>query len=169
MQDHNTAAKLLLVEQIGRLTDTKRVNLDRLVIEESVKAETTDIQGAADRVKCVLDTMTTVFAPKDSLLSSQGLVTIYYWLVRDALRNPAVDITRIRPFLVKFTGELQLNKRRNSDDPLLDPELRGYEVLARSINDARSLTSCYSILRRRLYRELGLETAEQQRQSVLTS
>jgi hypothetical protein len=77
MQDHNTAAKLLLVEQIGRLTDTKRVNLDRPVIEESIRAETTDIQGAAGRVRSVLDVMTDVSAPKDCLLSSQGPVTIF--------------------------------------------------------------------------------------------
>jgi hypothetical protein len=121
MQDDNAAAKLLLIEQRGRLTDTKKVHLDRLIIDESVLAETVDIKGAADRASSTLDEMSKIFTHKDRLLTSQGPVTVYYWLIRDCVKNPRVDLTRIRAFLVVFNGDLNKNKQDRSVGLDLDP------------------------------------------------
>jgi hypothetical protein len=131
-------------------------------------AETADIQGAADRAEAVLEKMAEIFTQEDKLLSSRGPVTIYYWLIRDCLKNPKVDLTKVRAFLIRFNSDLSQNKQRRSigmgsDISMAsDPELQEYEVRARSSNDAGSLAFRYTIIRRRLYRFLELETAEQQ-------
>src|SRR5262249_16225029 len=133
-QDKNTAAKLLLLEFRGKLVDTKKVHLDRFTFE-GVQSETDTFGNAAARVKVNLDKMKNVFGIKDSLLSSQGPVPIYYWLVRTLGDQP-----RLREFLAAFEKARRTNAEIAKNNPIeADQELLAYDVLNRSTNDQASL------------------------------
>lgn len=147
MQDHDVAAKLLLVEFRGKLTETKKKSLDRLA-EDGARAEASsgEYRRAAKRVSRHLDQMATIFLTKDSLLSGQGVIVPYYWLVRSL--DPA-DHASVRNFLVMFEHARQENRRRAKDPDRMDEvDLRfsRYDELNRSINDVGSLQGRFQIL-----------------------
>jgi hypothetical protein len=148
MQEFNVAAKILLLEFLGRPTDTKKRNLDRLIIDESIQAETDNIEAAAMRSKQNLSSMCDVFVERDDLLRSQGPVTLYYWLIRDLIRD-GKSLSSVRPFLVSFNADLSVNRIWDPGEQGHDPELAAFAFLARSVNDSGSLTSRYKILRER--------------------
>src|SRR5260370_30176608 len=137
-EDQQVATKLLLVEFRGDLVDTKKAQLDRLV-DEGAKAEASggEFERAAARVLKVLDSMTDVFIPADPLLSSQGPLVVYYWMIRQL--GPRPDI---REFLLSFERERQANRNR-AKDPAgggpIDSDYFRYDALNRSINDVGSL------------------------------
>jgi hypothetical protein len=137
----NAAGKLLLIEFRGKLVDTKKVNLDRFVVEGK-KSESIDIQPAADRVSKTLDHMCSIFWEKDPLLSGAGIVPVYYWFIRK------VDPKRhknVRPFLAEFNTALAKGPDPNSvfdDASVLDR----FKIMNRSANDQSSLDERYKIL-----------------------
>jgi hypothetical protein len=141
-QDLNAAAKLLLLEFRGAFVDTKRVHLDRLV-EEAVQAEVTTFARSAKRVKKTLGKMQKVFAERDPLIASQGVLPVYYWLVRE---TPDDLHGQIRPFLVAFDREVRQNRRTVKSGQRGDEALSSYDALSRSTNDAGSMTGRYHIL-----------------------
>ncbi|MCH7835620.1 MAG: DUF262 domain-containing protein [Chloroflexi bacterium] len=142
-QDLNAAAKLLLIEFRGEFVDTKKTHLNRFV-EEGLKSWTDDVDSAALRVVRVLDTMTTIFIPRDPLLGSQGPLTVLYWLVRTFGKTYEGVI---REFLVEFERRRVENRglAKVASD-LVEPEFVLYENLNRSINDEASLIGRFRIL-----------------------
>lgn len=146
-QDLDIAAKFLLVEFRGRLVETKRVVLDRFV-EEGVNADagTANFERAADRVSIVLERMNGVFLEKDVLLSTQGPLVPYYWLIR-AL--PLEDHRWVRPFLLAFQKIRSENRALASHQDTAgsaDPTLLRYDAFNRSINDQGSIEGRFEIL-----------------------
>ena len=146
-QDKNAAAKLLLIEFQGRFVDTKRVNLDRFV-ETAAQSETgvSQFESAAQRVYTVLDAMTEVFTPKDTILSSEGQLPLYYWLVRSVgVRDD------IRLFLISFNKKLRANQElaKLPEAEGVDQELLNYSIMNRSTNDQTSFFGRYRILEQR--------------------
>ena len=144
MQEHNVAGKLLLVEHRGKLVDTKKTNLDKFA-EEAIKAANPDFRRAADRVRAVLDRMVRIFTEHDPLLSSQGPVTPYYWLVRNA---DAKEDAATREFLVKFEDLRRARTKAGTPKNELEQDLASYDIMNRSTNDQGSLTTRHGILRR---------------------
>lgn len=140
-QDQNAAAKLLLLEFRGKLVDTKKYHLDRFV-SEGVLSESYIIDLAKERVANNLDAMCEIFHDKDVLLSSQGVITIYYWFLREVGFEPGV-----RNFLSEFTALLKVNKERAKNDPTsADSRLLAYDLYGRSTNDQGSLVERFKIL-----------------------
>jgi hypothetical protein len=146
-QEHNVAAKILLIEFRGKLVDTKKVHLDRFV-QEGIRSQTTSFRRAATRVHELLDAMRRVFIRRDPLLSSEGPITVYYWFIKN---NPDA-LTRIRPFLMSFEAARRENRQRAAVGRRADEELLRYDILSRSINDQGSLTERLRILERRFRR-----------------
>jgi hypothetical protein len=151
MQEFNVAAKFLLLEFLGRPTDTKKRNLDRLIIDESIQAETDNIERAEARVQHILSEMSEVFGPRDYLLGTQGPTTLYYWFIRELVRD-SISLEPVRPFLVRFTSELHSNRNIPPSDKRYDPELANFALMARSVNDSGSLTGRHQVLRERYQR-----------------
>lgn len=150
-QDQNTAAKLLLMEFRGKIVDTKKISLDRLV-DEGIQAEADipNFRRSAKRVERNLRAMNRVFIDRDPLLASQGQVPVYYWLVRSSADE---YLDQVREFLVQFENDRAAN-RQLARDPSVDPstldsELLLYDTLNRSVNDQGSLEGRYEILHRR--------------------
>ena len=146
-QDLDIAAKFLLVEFRGQLTETKRNSLDRLVDEALIAdANVTDFHRAAERVDENLSRLNNIFVRKDPLLATQGSMVPYYWLARAVQRN---HLRRVREFLVKFESAREENRALSK---LLDPPepvnqtLLDYDRFNRSINDAASIEGRFRIL-----------------------
>jgi hypothetical protein len=150
-QDLNAAAKLLLIEFRGRLVDTKKISLDRFV-DEGIQAEakTENFETAAHRVDKNLDRMCAIFIERDPLLSSQGPVSLYYWLSKEYADEFE---EQIRPFLVEFeqkrTANRMLAREPETSPEHIDSQLLLYDTLNRSVNDQGSLEGRYAILESR--------------------
>lgn len=146
-QDRNLAAKLMLIEFRGEFVDVKRFHLDRFVQQGvSADAPLAEFERAADRVKGVLDKMTEIFVDNDPLLTSEGTVPVYYWLVRGL---PDAQLPSVRTFLVGFEELRRLNRikaRTSSQDEGVDVALLQYDHMNRSTNDQGSLEGRYKLL-----------------------
>ena len=155
-EDLNTAAKLLLVEHRGALTDIKKAHLDSLLEEESAKSAvedaidesmsdtetvTSDLTRSADRVRVVLGVMNEIFIDHDPLLTQQAQIVPYYWLAREV--EPERH-QKIRPFLLHFHKQRELYKQ-GGDGTV--PHLNEYALATRTSNDASSIKRRYAILR----------------------
>ena len=159
-EDQNAAAKLLLIEHRGALTDTKKSHLDALVeegeqelkqVEETLdetisESQNTNVRRSAERVTAILDRMSQVFLEKDPLLAQQAQIVPIYWLIREVEPD---TLKMMRPFLVQFDNERKINKEEKQNQRVRDPELDDFELMARTSNDASSIKGRYQILRRR--------------------
>jgi len=90
--------------------------------------------------------MAEVFLPKDQLLSSAGILPVYYWLVRN---RKARELPRLREFLVRFEEERKANRELTNKvrkPKGVDKELSDFDAYNRSTNDERSHAERYSIL-----------------------
>lgn len=98
----------------------------------------------------VLDDMGEIFLPKDRLLTSAGVIPVYYWLVRACSTD---EYSYLREFLVRFEDERRANRRVASQNPQgagVDGDFLEYDQYNRSTNDARSHEGRFDILLRRL-------------------
>ena len=77
----NVATKLLLTEFRGKFVDTQKTHLDKLV-DDVIAAEAGSLTNAWKKVEQVLGYMDSSFIAKDPLLSSSGLLVVYYWFFR---------------------------------------------------------------------------------------
>ena len=158
MQDHNLAAKILLLESKNGFVDTKARNLDEFAraaipsherLSENAPLELGLYGEAGERVYATLERMTPHFQDKDPLLSAQGHIPVYYWVARQ--RPDLVPL--LRPFLQGFTAAITKTLRQLREDPeAADPELTNYYTMGRTTNDQASLQGRYDILVKRLSR-----------------
>lgn len=145
--DQNTAAKLLRLEFRGTIVDLKKNDLDRFVKEaELAEANVGEFEAAQTRCREVLSHMERVFLPKDPLLRTQGPVVVYYWLIRHL---GIARLGRVREFLLRFEEARVQNRKLVQIDPRnsnVDAELRRFDDLNRSTNDAASIKGRFEIL-----------------------
>lgn len=147
-QDQNAAAKLLLLEYRGALVDTKKVNLDRFV-GEALKAESTGISDAANRVIEVLDRVADLFLDRDPALRLATGLPVYYWYFRQN-EVSAETVQSIR----MFEDARKENKRIaiSPNQIELDEGLQIFDYFNRSPDDATSHERRYQVLYRWLQR-----------------
>ena len=153
-QDLNAATKILLVEYLGRFTDTKKAQLDSFV--KSVQAShTAEAMDAAKRVASTLDIMCDVFQSRDPLLASSGSVILYYWLIRN---TAPLDINTLRDSIEQFDRNRKVNRDLVMNNPQeADPYLLQYDRLSRSANDQKSLELRYEMLQEQLQSPTKME------------
>lgn len=158
--DYNAAAKLLLIEFLAGFSDTKKGNLDRLVIQAAEKSQNLNLVSTVRDVERNLNRMVEVFNPKDPLLTSQGPITVYYWLIRGVSEQYR---PRIREFLVAFKDE-RVKNRKKSKDRLsdVDDELLSFDFMDRSVNSKESQIGRHRILLTRFALFVGVTPSELQ-------
>ena len=141
--DLNTAAKLILFEYRGAPMSTKKVDLDKFTQSKSIDSEKLELSGR--RAINVLDDMNEVFLPRDALLSSSGLVPVYYWMVRKLSNEKLV---RLREFLVDFEDRRKANRDLQRTNPNARSEtiFSRFDALNRSTNDQGSHAGRLEIL-----------------------
>jgi len=147
-QDLNASAKILLFEFDGKLTETKKRNLDGFVREITIKTRT-KLELSARRVVDTLSEMTEIFLPNDKLLASGGVFPVYYWFVRETSEK---KYHRVREFLIQFEKQRRENRaivNTNPNDSKIDRELLRYDEHNRSTNDQQSHEGRFKILQRR--------------------
>jgi hypothetical protein len=146
MQEFNLAAKLLLMEWRNGFVDTKASNLDQFVLRAAQEEDLSLYVEAQQRVFEGLEAMYQVFTPRDPLLSSQGQIPLYYWMVS---RHPTYR-RKFREFLEQFNAKLRENLELSRTDPeAADPELSSYYTSARTTNDQQSFKDRHRILQKR--------------------
>lgn len=136
-QDKNAAAKLLLFEYEGKMTETKKRNLDQFTVDAK-RSPKDRLELASRRVMDILDRMAEIFLPRDMLLGSAGILPVYYWLVR---QQKAKNDAMIREFLVEFERRRKENRAMTSDQSSTkrpDKELVEYDGFNRNTNDIAS-------------------------------
>lgn len=144
-QDRNLAAKILFFEYLGKPSATKKKDLDSFANMQDVDKE--NIRKAYAMAVQVLNQMTEIFLPSDPLLSSAGIIPVYYWFIRETspLRHPEV-----RAFLSAFEARRKLNReliKKDPQSPEIDSRLSEYDLYNRSTNDATSNDMRIKLLR----------------------
>ena len=146
-QDLNAAAKLLLFEFYEKPSETKKKNLDQFT-QQAKNMPKEKLELASRRVIDVLDRMSDIFLPSDSLLSSGGTFPVYYWTIRET--NQRKDLI-FREFLNNFEKERRQNREiAKEDESKVDQELILFDKYNRSTNDLKSHIERYEILKRKL-------------------
>lgn len=149
-QDLNAAAKILMFEFHGKPQETKKTTLDAFVREAAKRKENLELAGR--RAYATVSDLNSIFLPKDRLLSSAGLMPVYYWFVRSL---KTAEYSRVRDFLVRFEEERRKNRARaegGSDPKELDRQLLAYDQFNRSTNDLQSHVGRIQILEDRFNR-----------------
>lgn len=133
--DLNAAAKLLIFEYNEKPTATKKSVLDAFT-KSSVDSEKLELAGR--RVLDTLSSMSAVFIPRDPMLSSAGVVPVYYWFIREVVQ-PA-EIRLLRRFLLEFEEGRKKNRDDQKDQGAskLDKSYARFDTLNRSTNDLQS-------------------------------
>ncbi len=153
-QDLNMAARFLLLEVEGGLTTIKPSNLDRFV-ERNEGKSSEDFQGAYQQTDKALTKMVFIFRERDKLLGVQGLIPVFYWLVR---RHGDDHVWMIRPFLQEFEEERaevrrQLNARgRGEPVQVSDPGLVEFNNWLRTPDDRSRLEAMFRELEHRFFK-----------------
>ncbi len=137
-QDSNVATKLLLLEFRGKFVDTQKGQLDKLV-SDVIASESQSLDNAYSQIEKVLSDMDTSFISKDPLLSSSGIVSIYYWLYRNFAKEHSSEL---RNFLVQF----QLNRKKSKNIEGRDLDYTNFDIYTRSINNQAGLQGGYNAL-----------------------
>lgn len=142
--DYNAAAKLVLFEYHGEIKSTKKKDLDKFAKGDDIDTARVELGGR--RALANLDNCTEVFLPRDPLLSSAGILPVYYWLVRQT-REEAHSY--LREFLVQFEAGRKANREQQISQPKLDPDpvYARYDTLNRSTNDVGSHRGRYELLK----------------------
>ncbi len=132
--DLNAAAKILLFEYESGPVATKKVNLDEF---SAGKIDREKLELASRRAIDTLNAMAEIFILKDPLLTSSGIVPVYYWFIRNVDQNHRWGL---REFLVHFESERKLNRDRQkeTDGNALHRSLSRFDTLNRSTNDMQS-------------------------------
>lgn len=110
-QHREIAARLLFLElslDAGSKTfDTKKPYLDKMV--QDYKQSNADTSKLEKDTSNIISKMNAVFMSKDTLLRSQGVISVYYMLFRKAIEaNNLAKITRSR--LLSFYEALRTNR-----------------------------------------------------------
>jgi hypothetical protein len=146
-QDLNLAAKILLFEYNRDFQETTKKNLDRFV-KDTGKGPKYKLELSARYVFDTLSDMSNIFLPKDSLLTSAGIIPVYYWFVRDASER---YYSYLRKFLVQFETRRRVNRQLVRENPnskdikLLFVE---YDNFNRSTNNEQSHRERFRILKK---------------------
>lgn len=132
---YDLAAKMLIVEAVNGVTDTKKIYLDNFV--RSWKGKGQNATGSlVDRTMEVLDDLTLVFTTADSLLRSVGMTMLYYHISRLARRKSWLEeITRYK-YLQFEKARLENRKVAEKDISKANYDLLEFDRYVQTPNDA---------------------------------
>jgi hypothetical protein len=140
---YDLVTKFLFLEHVGGPQETKRSTLDGFVRDFKARSAVSDAAKLEAKTTKVLERLEDVFGEADSLLSSLGLVVIYYLLERDKVLS---GVDECRDALAGF-DELRRQVRAimraaatgAAARVQLDPELVEFERLSQSPNDIAAM------------------------------
>lgn len=149
---HDIAAKFLYLEYNEDIIDTKKGSLDAFFRDANVENRTVDdFQAVKNTVNENLAGMAEIFVSRDTLLTSPGMVVVYYVLF-SRLRRDGIDVDVTRGALVDFET-LRARNREVFENDLdgVDRRLIEFDELAQSSNDSAAIRERYEVLRNHLH------------------
>jgi hypothetical protein len=154
-QHREIAARFLLLteslKESQKIVDTKKVYLDIMTrkYKNRRKKEVIDLKN---EVVNVLDSMNTVFSKKDDLLLSQGTMTVYFLLVKNAMENNRLQLVK-RAKLLSFVQKIKENRGiAENDFEHANYDLLQYDRMSQQgTNDASSIKERLRILEEVLF------------------
>ena len=145
-QDQNAAAKLLLFEYYNDFRETTKIHLDNFV-KSTANEPKGKMELSGRHVLDVLEDISNIFLPKDKILTSAGIIPVYYWLVKN---SETKNYSLIRKFLIQFEEQ----RRKNREFVRKDPNSKNINILFvkydnfnRSTNNQQSHKERYRILK----------------------
>lgn len=140
------ATKFLLIEHEDKIADTKKEYLDHLVLEYKTKSQA-DAEKLKKRCEPILDAMVKLFTKEDPLLKSIGMVTVYYVMCRDAIKDKWIgDVDRA--MLQEFEDSRAANRQlAEKDIAKADYDMLEFDRLSQSPNDAIAIRFRQTVLR----------------------
>ncbi len=146
---HDVAVKLLYLEDSEEIVDTKRASLD-LFVKGNAEKTPLEIDPIRKRTQKILDALSSVFTDKDQLLTSSGMVVVYYVLFSKAVKEGKAARIK-RKSLVDFEELRQENRELFAkEDKRVNLKLIEFDELAQSSNDGAAIRQRYEMLREHL-------------------
>lgn len=144
---YDIAAKLLLLTEGGKITDTKKIHLDRFVRQYIDKPEAA-LSPVVDNCTQVIELMCDVFLQKDALLRLTTMIPIYYCTAM-ALSKRGQQNLLTRDALLKF-DEARRQNRKLAQDQEESPEINfdwlEFDRLVQTPNDSSAIEFKVNVL-----------------------
>lgn len=144
------AAKFLLVEDQGKVVDTKKVYLDSFV-KRSKSKKPAEVEKLSAQVKKTLRLMASCFIEQDPLLRSVGTIVLYFHLFRIAAKGgweSAINRTALR----RFEEERQRNREAAEQDlASADYQLLEFDRFVQTPNDAFATTTRLQVMLKKCF------------------
>lgn len=153
-QDLNAAAKMLLLEDKGGFTNTKKQDLDRFV-RVNADRDAKDFLGIRLRATETLNDMMNVFQEGSPLLKGQAQLPVYYWLIKNHADQYAEVMERYLKVFEEQRGvaRAQANARARGEEVKIgDPALLEYNTWLRTPDDRTKQEQMYSLIEERFQR-----------------
>jgi len=140
-QNLNAAAKLLVFEKSEGIVDTKKIDLDTLVADGKTLKEA-EVDFLYESVIGVLDKMVLVFGKRDPILSSQGDIPVYYWLIRNLGKS---TLKNTRSLILEFLDKRKENRLLPTNKQ--DKMYIEYDLASRNANDHSAIEKRVTLLK----------------------
>jgi Protein of unknown function DUF262 len=146
------AAKFLLAQREDKVTDTKKIYLDRFVKEYSEEPRSKTLKFVKDTSE-VLALMKAVFVKNDTLLRQVGMILLYYHLFRLARKDGwESEITRQK--LLNFEKLRDANRKKAEQDLAnADYDLIEFDKYTQSPNDGYAIRFRLAIMLNRIFKK----------------
>ena len=152
---YDIAAKMLLLASRDRVVDTKKIYLDRF-FQRYAGSTSKEVLPFKETVTKVLDRMAQNFTSSDPLLSSGGMISLYFLVFRRAMKLGKENLLSRATF--KRFEESRLDNRclAAEDGSQANYHLIEFDRLSQSPNDGVALRFRLGVLDEQLYeRRLG--------------
>jgi hypothetical protein len=145
------AAKFLLAQREGKVTDTKKVYLDQFVKNYQSQPRTKTPPFVRQSLDVAV-AMKEVFVNKDTLLRQVGMIMLYYHLFRLAKKEGWLnEISRQR--LLSFEKLRDANRKKAEEDMAnADYDLIEFDRYTQSPNDSYAIKFRLSIVLKRVFK-----------------
>lgn len=152
---YDLIAKFLYLCYRDQLVDTKKVHLDEFVKQQRRSQAHQESARLAQEMTRVLDRLVRLFVDRDTLLRSVGTVVLYFYMLRDAIKNGWAEELSRRP-LEEFENIRAENRRAaEADEAQSEYKLLEFDRLAQSPNDGVALRYRYAVIRQYVGPERG--------------
>lgn len=144
---YDIIAKLLLIEEQNKVTDTKKIHLDKFV-KRYKNSSVDSINGITNQCASVTEFMSGVFKDKDELLRQITIIPVYYWVSR-ILISRSKESSFTREMLTYFDSERQSNRvlaQTEEDNEAVNYEWLEFDRLAQTPNDSSSIEFRINVL-----------------------
>ncbi|MHA7899620.1 MAG: DUF262 domain-containing protein [Henriciella sp.] len=148
---YDLAAKMLLLAHRGVIVDLKKGYLDDFVKKAEERLTPDDISRMTDKTGQILNSMVGIFEDSDKLLTSVGMITLYFAMCLHVRSLDAVKIPS-RGDLMEFENQRAANREKAEEElAMADYAQLEFDRFAQSPNDAIALRYRLAVIDRDIF------------------